>query len=230
MLDWLLAPIDPSRIHDVGFYLSWHARLMVLAWALCIPFGIIAARFFKVWPGQVWPQTLDNKTWWNLHRAFQYSAAFLMAAALGLIFMAPREQVLPGPHSWFGWTVLALAGTQILGATLRGTKGGPTEPHKDGTLRGDHYDRTLRRRAFETIHKAIGYSALFVSVAAILTGLWQSNAPRWMWIVLILWWLAVAATCAVLEKHGLAMSSYHAIWGTDDKLPGNLPRTSRSSS
>ena len=227
MLDWLFAPIDASRIHDVGFYLSWHARLMVMAWALCIPFGIIAARFFKVWPGQDWPQTLDNKLWWNLHRTSQYSACVLTVAALVLIFMAPRDSVLPGWHHWFGWSVLALLSVQVLGAILRGTKGGPTEPHRDGTLRGDHYDRTLRRRAFEAIHKAVGYSAVFISVGAILTGLWQSNAPRWMWIVLGLWWLAVAVLYAILQRRGLAMSSYHAIWGADANLPGNLLRTQR---
>ncbi|MEO9148601.1 MAG: cytochrome b561 domain-containing protein [Burkholderiaceae bacterium] len=224
MLDWLFAPIDAGRLHDVGFYLSWHARLMVIAWVFCIPFGIIVARFFKVWPGQDWPQTLDNKTWWHLHRTLQYSACFLMAVALGLVYLASREHVLPGPHAWVGWAVLALVSAQILGAIARGTKGGPTEPHQDGSLRGDHYDRTLRRRAFETVHKATGYAALMLSVGAILSGLWQSNAPRWMWIVICSWWIAVALLYLVLQRQGLAMSSYHAIWGTDETLPGNLPR------
>lgn len=227
MLDWLFAPIDPSRIHDVGFYLSWHARLMVVAWAFCIPFGIISARFFKLWPGQDWPHTLDNKTWWHLHRTLQYAACGLMVVALGLVLVAPREHVLVGPHRWYGWTVLALVTAQIIGAILRGTKGGPTEPHRDGSLRGDHYDRTWRRRAFEAVHKAIGYSALFVSVGAVWSGLWQSNALRWMWLVIGLWWVILAVLYAVLQKKGFAVSSYHAIWGTDEQLPGNLPRSLR---
>ena len=227
MLDWLFAPIDAGRIHDVGFYLSWHARLMVFAWAFCIPLGIIAARFFKIWPGQDWPQTLDNKTWWHLHRTLQYSACALTTVALGLILMAPREHVLPGLHRGFGWTLLALVSAQIVGAILRGTKGGPTALHRDGSLRGDHYDRTLRRRAFEAVHKAMGYSALLLSVGTIVSGLWQSNAPRWMWIVLGLWWSFIAVLYVVLQMRGFAMSSYHAIWGTDENLPGNLPGRAR---
>ena len=51
-MDWLLAPIDPTRAHEVGLAISWHARLMVLGWGILAPLAVIIARFFKVMPGQ----------------------------------------------------------------------------------------------------------------------------------------------------------------------------------
>ena len=38
-MEWLLAPIDGTRPHEVGILLSWHGRTMVLAWAFLIPGG-----------------------------------------------------------------------------------------------------------------------------------------------------------------------------------------------
>ena len=164
MWEWLLAPVDAARAHEVGFALSWHARLMVLAWTFLVPIGIIAARFFKIWPGQNWPQELDNQSWWTTHRVCQYSATVLMIVGLILILSRPTlVAVLPGPHSLIGWTVLALAATQIIGGILRGTKGGPT----DADIRGDHFDMTPRRLAFEYAHKSIGYVAWVLSAVAV---------------------------------------------------------------
>ena len=60
MWDWLLGPIDPSRAHEVGTLISWHARTMVLAWGILAPLAVMIARFFKVLPSQNWPGELDN--------------------------------------------------------------------------------------------------------------------------------------------------------------------------
>ncbi|WP_415403399.1 cytochrome b561 domain-containing protein [Tateyamaria sp. SN3-11] len=218
MWEWLLAPVDAARAHEVGLALSWHARLMVAAWTFLVPIGIIAARFFKIWPGQNWPQELDNQAWWTTHRVCQYSATVLMIIGLILILSRPTlVAVLPGPHSLIGWTVLALAGTQIVGGILRGTKGGPT----DADIRGDHFDMTPRRLAFEYAHKSIGYIAWVLSVLAVFSGLWQANGPNWMWLSLILWYLGLIAAFAWLQAKGRAIDTYQAIWGTDPTLPGN---------
>ena len=40
MLEWLLAPIDPSRPDVVGLAISWHARIMVLAWEFLVPLAL----------------------------------------------------------------------------------------------------------------------------------------------------------------------------------------------
>lgn len=225
MLDWLFSSIDPSRGHDVGFHLSWHARAMVLAWGGLVPLGILAARFFKIWPGQDWPRELDNRNWWNLHRGAQYLAVVVMALGLWLALRAPASaDVLPGPHAVMGWTIVALAVLQITGGILRGTKGGPTERAVDGSLRGDHFDMTPRRLAFEYIHKIVGYVAFLLSIATILSGLWQANAPVWMWVVLLAWWGVLFAAFGVLQRLGRSVDTYQAIWGVDPELPGNKRR------
>lgn len=225
MLEWLLTPIDATRGHDIGWHLSWHARTMVAAWGGLVPIGILAARFFKIWPGQDWPRSLDNRNWWDIHRAAQYGAAALMAIGLVLILRAPTSEiVLPGPHALMGWTVLALAGLQIAGGLLRGTKGGPTEPAPDGSNSGDHWDMTPRRLVFEYCHKYLGYVAFLLSVATVVSGLWQANAPIWMWIVLIGWWGVLITLFVVLQRRGMAVDTYQAIWGSDPALPGNQRR------
>ena len=224
MLERLLLPVDPARLHAVGFWLSWHARLMVLAWGLCAPLGIIFARFFKIWPGQDWPRRLDDQTWWILHRRLQYATCALTLIALALILRDPRAHFPRGLHGWLGWGVVALAALQLAGAALRGRKGGPTDRAPGGSPRGDHYDMTRRRRIFEAGHKATGRVAVLGSIAAILTGLWQANAPLWMWLALTGWWIALAITCGVLQSRGWVIPTYQAIWGPDPRHPGNAPR------
>lgn len=224
MWEWLAAPIDPDRVHEVGTQLSWHARLMVFAWGGCVPIGILAARFFKIWPGQSWPEQLDNRIWWHTHRVCQYGACVLMVIALGLILAAPRESVLPGPHAWFGWIVLSLALLQISSGVLRGSKGGPDEDGGGRILPGDHYDMTRHRLIFEYIHKFAGYVAVLLSVAAILTGLYQANGPNWMWLTLLLWWSLLLSVFIALQRRGMAIDTYEAIWGPDEQHPGNRRR------
>ncbi|MCV3274028.1 cytochrome b561 domain-containing protein [Roseobacter sinensis] len=221
MWEWLLAPMDAARAHDVGWHLSWHARIMVLAWGVLVPLGVLIARYFKIAPGQNWPEILDHRFWWNTHRICQYSACMLMLLGLWLILTAPALAALPGPHAMLGWTVLALALVQVLGGLLRGTKGGPTEPAEDGSLHGDHYSMTPRRLAFEYLHKGAGYLSLLLAAATILSGLWQANGPNWMWLALCLWWAGLVAAAAVLQHRGMAIDTYQAIWGPDPALPGN---------
>ena len=215
MLDWLAAPIDPSRAHEVGGLIAWHGRLMVLAWGVLLPLGILFARFGKIMPGQDWPRELDNQTWWRAHLGLQYGGGCALLA--GLVVILFHDRAGSTLHGLAGWCVIAVAWLQYLGGWLRGTKGGPT----DETLAGDHFDMTPRRRLFEYVHKSVGYAALLLSWTAILTGLWLANAPMWMWIGLCGWWALLAATFAVLQRRGLAVDTYQAIWGPDASLPGN---------
>jgi hypothetical protein len=71
------------------------------------------------------------------------------------------------------------------------------------------------------VHKTVGYLAIALSAATILTGLWAANAPRWMWLAITLWWAGLLATALGLQARGLYVSSYHAIWGPDEAHPGN---------
>jgi hypothetical protein len=221
--DWLLSPVDPDRVHAVGQLLSWHARAMVLAWALLVPLGVLAARYLKVMPGQDWPRERDNKAWWHVHRGFHHLALALMLAGLVLALSMgggpPSATASAWVHRWLGIAALALAAVQALSGWLRGSKGGPTDPRG---LRGDHYDMTARRLWFEAVHKRAGYLALLAASAAIVTGLWQANAPAWMWLALGLWWAALAVAATVLSALGFPRANtYRAIWGPGDEHPGN---------
>jgi hypothetical protein len=219
MLDWLSIPIDATRGHDLAGSAAWHGRLMVLAWAALLPLGIIIARFWKITPGQDWPRRVDNKVWWHAHLALQYAGAACVGLAIILVLASggmPR-----GLHAYLGWIIVGLLVMQILGGWLRGSKGGPTAPHRDGSLRGDHYDMTRRRLIFEGVHKSLGYAAISLAVACIATGLWAANAPRWMWLLLAAWFALLGAVAVTWQRQGRAIDTYQAIWGPDPMHPGN---------
>ena len=217
-MDWLLAPIDPSRAHEVGFAVSWHARSMVLAWGVLAPLAVLVARYFKVLPRQKWPRELDNQVWWKSHWMGQSVVVVLSVFGLGLI-LGHRESW--NLHAALGYGLLFIMALQVVLGIFRGTKGGPTAPAKDGSLSGDHYDMTPWRVMFEWCHKVLGYTALIIAIIVIVLGLWEANALRWMWIWLGLWWCALIGAAIVLQARGRAIDTYQAIWGPDKDHPGN---------
>lgn len=219
MWEWLLAPIDPARAHEVGAAVSWHARLMVLGWAGLAPLAVLAARFFKILPGQDWPRELDSVAWWRAHWMGQMAVLLLTAVALGLVL--PWAPLGLGLHGALGAGLVALLVAQVLLGLLRGSKGGPTAPGRDGSPRGHHYDMTRWRLFFEAAHKSLGYGALGLAAAAILTGLWKANGPVWMWAALGLWWPLLIAAFIIMQRRGMAVDTYQAIWGDDPAHPGN---------
>jgi len=219
MLEWLLAPIDATRPHLVDSATSWHGRLMTLSWGVIAPLAIVVARYFKIMPGQRWPDELDNKVWWRSHWIGQSVGFALSATGFALVFWTDGGAWRP--HSLLGYGVLGLGLFQIGSGVLRGTKGGPTAPAADGSWSGDHYDMTRHRLAFEMTHKAVGYAALLCAAAAILTGLWAANAPLWMWLSIGAWWLGLLLVALRLQRKGWAFDTYQAIWGPDDRHPGN---------
>ena len=219
MWEWLLSPIDPDRAHVVGVAVSWHGRSMVLAWGVLAPLAVIAARFFKILPGQDWPRTLDSQVWWRSHWMAQ--TLVLLLSLLGLALIFPDRNGAAGLHGWLGYAVLAGATIQVGLGIFRGSKGGPSSPAPDGSPRGDHYDMTLWRRMFEAIHKAVGYAVVLLALATIVLGLWAANAPVWMWASISVWWVALAVLFVSLQRRGMAVDTYQAIWGADPHHPGN---------
>jgi hypothetical protein len=222
-VEWLTAPISGSAQHVIAPWAAWHARCMVLAWGVLLPLGALAARFFKVTPGQAWPHEIDNRLWWHLHRALQYGGVALMSLGVALAWEQGGSSTAAARwHVAAGWALCIAGWAQIVGAWLRGSKGGPTEPQ----LRGDHYDMTPWRRAFERLHKTLGWLAVALSAGVIVLGLVVVDAPRWMLLALGLWWGVFIAAFAVLQKHGRCIDTYQAIWGPDPRHPGNrLPPT-----
>lgn len=217
-LEWLSGSIDPSRPHVITQAQSWHGRFMMLAWGICIPLGIVVARYLKVTPNQNWPEELDNKFWWHAHLLFQIGGTVLMFLALGIILTTARSL---GWHGVIGWTIIVLASAQLISGFLRGSKGGPTDLSDDGTLRGDHYDLTERRVLFEVFHKTVGYLLLLGGAFGALHGLWTANAPVWIFLSLVSFWGLLGCGVVIMSKRCLVRKTYHAIWGPDPKLPGN---------
>jgi len=221
MFEWLLSPIDIDRVHQVGFFVSWHGRFMVVAWGFLVPIGILAARFFKVTPKQKWPQHLDNQAWWHTHRVCQYGGALLMCIATILILYRSIESLGATFHTRVGWLMIALTGLQIFSGIFRGSKGGPTAPAKDGSLSGDHYDMSKHRVIFEYYHKINGYLLLCLAIYCIISGMWTANAYIWMWLSLLAWWVFLFVVFIYLQYKGACFDTYQAIWGNDKSLPGN---------
>lgn len=225
MVDWLMTPIDISREHSIGVMISWHARLMILAWGVIVPTGVFITRYLKILPGQNWPLELDNQLWWRCHWMSQSFAIILSVLGIGLIIGSAGDGPAFFLHVVPGYCVLALGVFQITLGIIRGSKGGPTDPAPDGSLRGDHYDMTRRRLVFEALHRVFGYLALAIAMATILTGMWIVNAPVWMWFAIVAYWVTLICAALYLQHEGRAFDTYQAIWGADPELPGNrLPR------
>lgn len=220
MLEFLFSPIDPSRLHEVGFALSWHGRFMVFAWGVLVPLGIITARFFKVLPGQDWPREVQNPFWFTWHRVLTSAGLVLMVLGAVLILVSDHDSAGGRLHAWLGWSLAALVGVQLLAVLLKGSGGGP-HMQGPGVAGGDHFLMTRTRILFERVHKSTGYLAIVVSVGSITTGMWIANAYVWMWLAQIGIWGGFTIGFVVLQRMGRAIDTYQAIWGTDASFPGN---------
>jgi hypothetical protein len=222
IVNWWMLPLSGAATHDIAPLVSWHARLMVLAWSVMIPLGVLAARFYKVTPWQDFPARLDNPFWWHTHRALQYSGVVLGLVAAAFIWgrdgdLSAAVSAAVSAKNWHvlcGYALLALGLLQIIGAHLRGTKGGPTDVALGLPMAGDHFCMTPRRRIFEYLHKGMGYAALALTLLTTALGLVLADAPRWMPLVIGLWWLLLVGIFAAMQKRGRAVDTYTAIWGT----------------
>jgi hypothetical protein len=214
---WLATPLSGADTHEIAPWAYWHARLMVLSWSLLLPIGMLIARFFKIAPGQDWPNVLDRKFWWRSHLWLQTAGVLAMTVGLALVFwragLAARVARL---HHWAGWIAVLIGWAQIVGGVMRGDKGGPTA----ATLRGDHYDMTRRRIIFEYVHKHLGWIAIPFAIVATGAGLALVDAPRWMPLTLSIWWVFLISTFVYLQRDGRCIDTYQAIWGPDESHPG----------
>lgn len=221
MIEWLLGPIDVSRAHEVGQLVSWHARLMVLAWGGLFPVGVLIARFFKIMPGQSWPDQLDNRLWWYSHQILQYAGFAAVLVGLVLILKHTGMSGELEYHRISGYAVVVLCMLQVISGWIRGSRGGPDEKAEAQSIAGDHYDMTPRRKAFEAYHKTFGYAAILLALTTIGSGLWEANAPRWMWLAIGSWWLVLVVAFVLFQRRGMTIDTYQAIWGPDPAHPGN---------
>ncbi|GAB2916206.1 hypothetical protein GCM10027278_40600 [Paralcaligenes ginsengisoli] len=223
--NWLWAPVSGATEHHLAGWAAWHGRLMVLSWGFLIPIGGLIARYLKVLPNQDWPRKLDNKWWWHAHLVLQTAGLFAACLAVALAWgNMGSGRVLADVHAWFGWSLLAVAAAQALSGVLRGSKGGPADgsiPFGRRMELGDHYLMTRRRLVFERLHKFLGWLLIAGAVVVIVLGLFVADAPRWMFIALLLWWSVYGATLVYWQYQGRCIDTYQAIWGPDPSLPGN---------
>jgi len=230
VIHWLLTPMSGAQEHVISPWVAWHGRLMVLGMAVLLPPVIVVARYFKVTPRQDWPRQLDNPFWFVMHRRWGHIVGIVVAAGLAVVIPAIGMRVpWQNFHVATGWTVVALVFVQLVGSWLRGSHGGPVDPftrkrRPPHEWPGDHFSMTRRRLVFEYAHKSAGYVLLGLTFAAIPSGLVAADAPRWMPIVIAIWWIMVAAVSVRLQWAGRCIDTYQAIWGPDPDLPGNRRR------
>ena len=227
LVHWLLTPISGAHAHAIAGWAAWHGRIMVLAWNVALPAGMLVARFGKVPRRDRWPASLDHPVWWRLHVCLQTAGVLLMS---GAVFLAVRHAQGVGLrvriHHLFGWSVAAAGWIQASAGALRGSKGGPANgaTGDDRHKPGDHYDMTARRIAFERLHKSLGWLVLPLVWLATAYGLMLADAPRWMPAVLVVWWSCLLTLFVALQRRGLCIDTYQAIWGDDAGHPGNRRR------
>jgi hypothetical protein len=218
MFDSLFITLSGSSTHEISSWASWHARCMVLGWGVLMPVGALIARYYKITARQDWPRVLDNKFWWHSHRVLQWSGVALVSIGAWLAWgLGGSSSAAARIHTALGWAVLFAGWFQVLGGLARGTSGGP----KEKQIRGDHYDMTPRRLAFERIHKSLGWIAILTAVLVVIIGLVMVDAPRWMLLALLAWWGLIVFAFARLQKQGRCIDTYQAIWGPDLQHPGN---------
>jgi Eukaryotic cytochrome b561 len=218
IVDWLLAPLSGAAQHTIAPWAYWHARCMVLGWGVLLPVGALAARYFKIAPGQQWPRQLDNRAWWHTHRVLQWAGIVVMSVGAVLAWgQGSGGTTAARLHAWAGWALIALGWLQVAAGLARGSKGGPT----DEPVRGDHYDMTPHRIWFERLHKSLGWLAVLAAIGVIVLGLQLADAPRWMAVALLLWWALLAAAAWHWQRQGRCVDTYQAIWGPDPAHPGN---------
>jgi hypothetical protein len=80
---------------------------------------------------------------------------------------------------------------------------------------------SARRLWFERTHKLLGYLLMLVMAGAMVSGLWQINAPRYWLVLLAAWWVTLLLFALRWEMQGRCIDGYQAIWGPGMDHPGN---------
>lgn len=66
-----------------------------------------------------------------------------------------------------------------------------------------------------------GLAFHLVSAITIVLGLTVADAPRWMVLMLVTWWMGLAVAFVRWQRQGRCIDTYQAIWGPDPLHPGN---------
>ncbi|OAY27468.1 cytochrome b561, DM13 and DOMON domain-containing protein At5g54830 [Manihot esculenta] len=137
---------------DLRPVLAVHGFMMLLAWGILLPCGILAARYLK---------HVKGDGWYLIHVYLQYSG--LAIVLLGLIFAVAelRGFYVSSLHVKFGLTAIFLACAQPVNASMR-----PKRPANGEEV-------SSKRLIWEYLHIIVGRGALIVGIAALFSGLKQ---------------------------------------------------------
>ncbi|KAI3730033.1 hypothetical protein L6452_18709 [Arctium lappa] len=161
---------------DLRPVLAVHGFMMFLAWGMLLPGGILAARYTK---------RLSGDVWFKIHVYSQYSG--LAITFLGILFAVAelRGFHLDSLHVKFGVLTILMGCIQPVNAYLR-----PKKPVND--------EPSSRRVIWEYVHAYVGRSAIFVGIAALISGMKHlgeryddENTIGLMWALIV--WVAVGA-------------------------------------
>ncbi len=233
IITFLFTPFSGSAEHIINSNHALHGRLMVVAWCILFPLGVLVARFYKITRKQKWPEKVDNQSWWATHLLLQITGIITVLVAVYLAYQPGFEsERVPFVHELMGWAIVLLCLSQTIGGLLRGTKGEPpvlppsqtNDAHAFEAYAGDHYNMTPKRIVFEYCHKIVGYLCLLLSIANIFSGLYITDTYRWIWLAIGLWWIFLIFVFVLLQKRGLCIDTYQAIYGPNTALPGNRLR------
>ncbi len=227
----------PSEIYvgflDQTFPIHWnyHAILMVFIWAVLVPLCITVMRFHKPPPSEKGIRrdvSLWHREWWffSVHK---FGLVFAMTLA---VFGTAIALVASGGwsgsiHATFGILTVVLGVGQIISSQLRGTRGGKyregANPDDPATWRGDQYDHTPKRRAFEAVRRTCGYFTVMFAIGAIGSGFMQYHMPALLlaFIVIFLAWMVA---WAVYDFRGKAYDGYRVAHGYGLEHPYNKDR------
>jgi len=137
-----------------------HAAMMWLAWGVCLPSGILWARYGKA-----------HSIWWNFHRGLQITGIVLAVIGwvIGVFVIGSGTFV---SHFYIGTIAVAVAVAQPFNAFIR--------PHIE---KGE--PPSLYRRIWFFFHSNLGRSALILALANMLIGVFMVLQPAMIYQILI---------------------------------------------
>ncbi|MDP6173108.1 MAG: cytochrome b561 domain-containing protein [Rhodospirillales bacterium] len=213
---------------DPGYFFVVHGLIMIACWGILVPVSVLITRFFKVMPGQNYPEVTDHKFWMQSHRAMSVTTILVLTAGAAIAWFALGGISLAPTHGKWGFAVILLGWGQLLIARMRGSHGGPwglNNPDRIVLPRdqwfGDHYNMTRRRRIFEAVHISTGHTTAGAGLIAVWFGINQMGLA-WGWQAGYgIWLLAMAGAFLKFTRDGRHVPTYHAIWGPGPEHPGN---------
>jgi len=136
-----------------------HAVLMLIAWTVLYPAGVLFARFTR----HKQSVKMGMPYWFRWHVIFQVSGSVFLLTGFVLALLMPKQDGhFSGVHNKVGLAVVIATVLQPLNALVR--------PHPK--------PETLKRKIWEHVHKGLGYGAAMMSIAAVIIGMRWTIKPE----------------------------------------------------